>query len=141
MASSDFWLSDFMGRSALFIMSFMLILAIGTILGFLSGLGVGGGSLLMLWLTMVIGLDQSAARCINLLFFFPAALISSSFQLRQGAFDISDTLPAAIAGAVSAALCSVLLKGADLTFLRKCFGILWIFTGLYELRRSFRKEK
>lgn len=141
MASSDFWHSDFMGRSAVPFMNHLLAIVFGTILGFLSGLGVGGGSLLILWLSAVIGLEQSAARCINLLFFFPAALISSSIRLRQRSTDCSGIVPAAIAGAVAAAVCSVLFASADVTFLRKCFGILWVFTGLYELRRSFRKEK
>ena len=43
-------------------------LLVGTVLGFLSGLGIGGGSLLILWLTMVLDMEQSAARFVNLLF-------------------------------------------------------------------------
>jgi len=63
---------DFMGWGAVFMLeSFPVLLAIGSVLGFLAGLGVGGGSLLMLWLTLVIGTDHSVARNINLLFFIP----------------------------------------------------------------------
>ena len=49
-------------------------IGVGAILGFLSGLGVGGGSLLILWLTAVLGTEQRAAQGINLLFFLPAAV-------------------------------------------------------------------
>ena len=64
--------------------SLPVMLIVGTVLGFLSGLGIGGGSLLILWLTMVIGMDAATARGINLLFFLPAALICAIFRLRQG---------------------------------------------------------
>ena len=42
-------------------------IAVSTVLGFLSGLGVGGGSLLMLWLTGPLGWPQAQARALNLL--------------------------------------------------------------------------
>ena len=32
---------------------------VGTVLGFLSALGIGGGSLLILWLTLVLGWEPS----------------------------------------------------------------------------------
>ena len=35
---------------------------VGAALGFLAGLGVGGGSLLMLWLTLCAVMDSSTAR-------------------------------------------------------------------------------
>ena len=52
--------------------------------GFLSGLGVGGGSLLMLWLTTVIHMDYAVAKTVNLLFFLPTALIATLFHKKQG---------------------------------------------------------
>ena len=55
-------------------------LLVGTVLGFLSGLGIGGGSLLILWLTMVLDMEQSAARFVNLLFFLPSASVSCYFR-------------------------------------------------------------
>ena len=51
--------------------SFPVALLVGTILGFLAGLGVGGGSLLILWLTVVCNTPYAAARIVNLLFFLP----------------------------------------------------------------------
>ena len=75
---------------------------VGTILGFLSGLGVGGGSLLMLWLTLVLGMEHPIARNINLLFFIPSALIASIFRWKQGTLDLKKVLPAIICGCLSA---------------------------------------
>ena len=42
--------------------SFPVCVFVGSLLGFLTGMGVGGGSLLILWLTLVLGFDQAAAR-------------------------------------------------------------------------------
>ena len=64
--------------------SLPVTLLVGTALGFLTGLGVGGGSLLMVWLTAVLGTDPPAARSINLLFFLPGAAVSIFFRTRQG---------------------------------------------------------
>ena len=113
--------------------SLPFILTIGTVLGFLSGLGIGGGSLLILWLTFVLGMDHSTARGINLLFFIPSALVACFFRWKQGAIDLKKILPAIVSGCVGAALFSWLGGYMDLNLLKKLFGILLIMTGLREL--------
>ena len=113
--------------------SLPVMLIVGCALGFLAGLGVGGGSLLILWLSLVIGLDHSAARAINLLFFIPTAVIASFFRWRQGNLDIRSVLPAVIAGCICAAVFSLLSRQLDISLLKKLFGILLIITGIKEL--------
>ena len=105
----------------------------GTILGFLTGLGVGGGSLLILWLTLVMHMEPESARSINLLFFLPSALISSLFRWRQGSIDKGAALPAVLSGCATAAAVSLLSAGMDTSLLKKLFGILLILTGFREL--------
>lgn len=118
-----------------------IILLIGTILGFLSGLGVGGGSLLMLWLTLVVNMDHSIARIINLLFFIPSAIVATVFRWRQGALEIKKILPAIIAGCTSAAVFAYLSTRLDISVLKKLFGVLLLATGLRELFYRPRKAK
>ena len=113
--------------------SFPVILTVGTVLGFLSGIGIGGGSLLVLWLTVVLGMDPQTARSINLLFFLPAALIACCFRWKQGSLDLKKVLPAAIAGCVAAAVFSLIGFHLDTRVLKKLFGILLIGTGIREL--------
>lgn len=110
-----------------------LNLAVGTVLGFLTGLGIGGGSLLMLWLTVVQDMPQHEARIINLLFFLPSALIACCFRRKQGTLDLKMLSPAILAGTVSAGIFSVIAGNLDSAFLRKPLGILMLFTGLREL--------
>lgn len=121
--------------------SLPVMLIIGSILGFLSGLGVGGGSLLMLWLTLVLNMEHNAARIINLLFFIPSAIIASFFRWRQGSLDFKKVLPAIIGGCISAACLSLVSKQIDISLLKKLFGVLLLLTGLRELFYRPRKAR
>ncbi|MBQ8834716.1 MAG: TSUP family transporter [Oscillospiraceae bacterium] len=113
--------------------SFPVILIVSTLLGFLAGLGIGGGSLLILWLTMVLGMEHTVARGINLLFFLPAAVIACFFRWKQGSIDWKLILPAILSGCLAAALFSWLGTVFDTGLLKKLFGGLLILTGIREL--------
>lgn len=115
-------------------------LTVGTILGFLSGLGIGGGSLLLLWLTLVLNQDSLTARAINLLFFLPAALTALSFRWKQGRLPLKKILPAMLSGAASSAAFTLLGQRMDTNMLEKLFGILLLITGARELMVSTRND-
>lgn len=121
--------------------SFWVSLAVGIGLGFLAGLGVGGGSLLILWLTLVLEIPADTAAGINLLFFVPTAATASLFRLKQGKLDFRRILPALTAGIVSAVLLSIWSRNLDTQVLRKPFGILLLITGLRELFYRPRKAR
>ena len=121
--------------------SFPVILAVGTVLGFLAGIGVGGGSLLILWLTLVMNMPQAAARNINLLFFLPTALISSLFRWKKGTLELKKVLPAMAAGVVAAGLFTWLSRHISSDALKAPFGVLLLVTGLRELFYRPRKAK
>lgn len=116
-------------------------LLIATLLGTLSGLGVGGGSLLILWLTLVLHTDPEQARIMNLLFFIPCALVASLFRWKQGRIDRKAVIPAIIAGCILSTATILLTDGMDTGLFRKCFGILLIFTGIRELTYRDKKPK
>lgn len=113
--------------------SFPIVVAVGTALGFLSGLGVGGGSLLMLWLTLVLGMDPGQARGINLLFFLPSAVIACFFRWKQGVISLREVLPGALCGCLSTFFFSRLGANMELGLLKKLFGGLLLLTGLREI--------
>lgn len=114
---------------------------IGTVLGFLAGLGVGGGSLLMIWLTLGLGYDPATARGINLLFFLPSALVAILFRWKQKKIPWKTIFPAMIAGCLGAWAFSWLGSCIDVQMLKKIFGGLLLFTGLRELTYRPRKFK
>ncbi len=108
-------------------------LLVGTVLGFLTGLGVGGGSLLMLWLTIGLNMAQSDARGINLLFFLPSSLIACCFRWKQGTLPLRKIWPAILSGCAAAAVFSWLSTLLDVELLKKGFGFLLLLTGIREL--------
>ena len=105
----------------------------GILLGFLAGIGVGGGSLLILWLTLALHMPQTEARTINLLFFIAAAGAVSFYRWKKGSLQIRNILPAIIAGCISAGIFAWLSYQLDVEKLRKLFGILLIGVGIREL--------
>lgn len=121
--------------------SLPVMLIVGTLLGFLSGLGIGGGSLLILWLTMVLHTDPLTARSINLLFFIPSALVACALRIKQGNLKIKPLLPAMIAGCAAAAVFSWISTVLDVAILRKLFGIVLVAAGLRELFYRERKAR
>ena len=111
----------------------LISVLVGTALGFFSGLGIGGGSLLILWFVLVVNLDPQTARSINLLFFIPSALIASFFRWKQGTLPILKILPAIVSGCISAFIFSLLGQNLNTEILKKLFGGLLIITGIREL--------
>lgn len=121
--------------------SLPVVLAVGTVLGFLSALGIGGGSLLLLWLTAIAGASQSTARSINLLFFLPCAVIACLFRWRQGKLPFQKLLPAILAGCAAAALLSWAGTKLNTELMKKLFGALLLFAGLREIFYRPRKAR
>ena len=119
----------------------MLAVIVGALLGFLAGLGVGGGSLLILWLTLVLKIPADTAAGINLLFFVPTALTASLFRLKEGKLDLKRILPALLAGVSTAAFLTLWAQNLDTALLRKPFGILLLATGIRELFYRPRKAR
>jgi uncharacterized membrane protein YfcA len=107
---------------------------IGSVLGFLSGLGTGGGSLLILYLTLSQNVPQQEARLTNLLFFLPSALIACLFRIRKGDLKLKKVLPAIVAGSITAGFFAWFTGQWDTEILKKAFGLLLLLTGIRELR-------
>ncbi|MBQ6430621.1 MAG: TSUP family transporter [Oscillospiraceae bacterium] len=115
----------------------------GLLCGVLSGLGIGGGTLLMVWLTAVMGMAQKSAQGINLLFFLPTAACALVFHIKNRLIRPRIVVPAILAGCVCAAGAAVLATAMDTGLLRRLFGGFLIVVGLTELlgRQRDRKER
>ena len=97
--------------------------------GILSAWGVGGGTLLLLVMTLFLGVEQRAAQGINLLFFLPTAA-SALFCHAKGGFLDTPTLKAAVPAAVLAALLGAWAATAlNAELLRRPFGFYLLYSG------------
>ena len=102
--------------------------------GVLSGWGVGGGTLLLLCMTLFLGVDHRTAQAVNLLFFLPTAALSLWFHRKKGFVDKKAFFSAAVPGTAAALLCAVLALSVDTALLRKPFGLFLLWTGANMLR-------
>lgn len=121
--------------------SFLIPLLIGTILGFLAGMGVGGGSLLLLWLTQIAGFPYMQARILNLLFYLPAAATATVFHRRKQVIQKDTVIPALLTGCTAAVLCALLSRSIDPMRLQKYLGWLLIGIGIREVFYRPRKAR
>jgi len=111
----------------------------GTATGILSGFGVGGGTLLLVYMTAFAGLDQRLAQGINLLYFLPAGLTALPAHWKNGWIEKDALAPAIGAGLACAAAAAWAATGLQVDLLRKCFGVFLTAIGLMELFSARRK--
>lgn len=114
-------------------MSFFIPVLAGLVSGVISGFGVGGGTILMVYLTVLAQIPQRTAQGINLLYFLPTAAAALILHSKNNYVRWKVVLPAAIAGCISAGLMSFAALHMELSLLKRLFGIFLIVTGLSEL--------
>ena len=117
-------------------MNFLFSMLAGLLTGIISGFGIGGGTILMVYLTAFLSLPQRVAQGINLLYFLPTAAAALIIHSKNRYVEWKAVLPAAICGCVTAGLLSLWAMNMDLHLLRKLFGGFLIITGLMELFRK-----
>lgn len=122
-------------------MNWWIAVAAGAVCGVFSGLGIGGGTLLMIWMTAVMGVAQKTAQGINLLYFLPTAVCALIFHIKNRLIRWKTVLPAAIAGSITAILGAWLATAMDTELLRKLFGAFLLAVGVRELIYRERKRK
>jgi hypothetical protein len=114
----------------------MVAMLIGFLAGIISGFGIGGGTLLMLYLTNLADVAQKTAQGINLLYFLPTAAASLILHSRNHTVNWKVVLPAVFGGCLTAGVFSYVALQMDLHLLKKLFGGFLILTGLSELLRK-----
>ena len=119
----------------------ILHFAIGLLTGVLSGFGIGGGSLLILYMTSFTDVNQYAAGGINLLYFLPTAGTSLLFHIKNKLVAWQAALPAIACGCLSAAGSAWLAQSLHAALLRRLFGGFLLAVGILELRKARKQDE
>ena len=114
----------------------LIPLLAGAATGILSGFGIGGGSLLLIYMTSFAGVPQSLAQGINLLYFLPTAGAALPAHFKNGYVEKAALAPAILAGLAGTALAAWAATSMDTDLLRRCFGAFLLVIGLRELFRE-----
>ena len=107
----------------------------GAITGILSGFGVGGGTLLLIYMTLWAAIPQAAAQGINLLYFLPTAAMALPAHIKNGYIEKGILLPAILTGLMGTAAGAWLATGMETAPLHRLFGFFLICVGAEELFR------
>ncbi len=101
--------------------------------GILGSMGFGGGSVLIIYLTLFLSMPQKEAQGINLIFFIPCAVISVLCNLKNGFVRLRTAVFLILGGVFGVLLGSFIFAGIQSALLGKIFGGFVVIMGLITL--------
>jgi len=119
-------------------MEILIYIIIGLLSGVVSGMGIGGGTILIPALSIFFGINQQTAQQINLMYFVPTAIVALITHSKQGNIEKDQLKPIIAYGLIGAAAGSYVALWMSSDILRKSFGFFLFAMGVYEF---FRKEE
>lgn len=110
------------------------------VISLLTGLGVGSGGLMVIYLALFTDTPQLAAQGINLLFFIFSAGASLPLHLLRRKILTAPVMILTLFGIFGAILGSLLSDAINESLLRKIFGAMLAVSGVLSLKSSFAKH-
>ena len=113
----------------------------GVLSGIVSALGMGGGTILIIILSIFMGMYQHEAQAINMIFFIPVSITAIIINIKNKniVWNIAKTIiPFGIIGAVIGSFISI---NMDTHLLRKIFGFFLLIITIYEIFTLWNMHK
>ena len=129
-------------------MSFILYLLVGFLSGMLGGMGMGGGTILIPALTIILGVEQHVAQATHLIAFLPMALFSLKSHKDSGLLKTDGIWSVIIPAVITSAAGGFIAVFLPAQVLKKLFGAFLVFLavkGVFTLKllpdSSLKKKK
>lgn len=116
----------------------MWVALVGFCSGIISGMGIGGGTILIPALLFFTDITQQQAQGVNLIYFVPTAITALITHQKKGNLDWKTARPLAVLGLAGAAAGAFLAVSLESEILRRIFGGFLFLMGLSEM---FKKKK
>lgn len=116
----------------------------GILAGIITSLGMGGGAILILFLTIFLNIDQHISQATNLIFFIPAAITSIIINSKNKKINFKISKDIITYGILGATIGSYIAVGLPNEKLKKVFGIFLFLIAIfqsYEIYTSYIKNK
>ena len=117
-----------------------LIIA-GTVSGIISGMGIGGGIILIPVLTIFLGFDQKIAQGITLLYFIPTAIFALIVHIKNKSIDFKVAFKVASTGVISAGIGAYCIKFLPTHILGKIFALFLLIVGIMQVVSGIKSIK
>ena len=121
----------------------MVILNIifGFLGGVFGGLGMGGGTVLIPILTILLGVKQQTAQGVNLLAFVVMAIFSIIIHLKNGYIVTKGLFSLIIGGVIFSCLGALIALNISSNLLRSMFGVFLCVLAINEAIKVFKRQK
>ena len=113
-------------------MDWLWLSLVGLGSGVISGMGIGGGTLLIPALAILYGIGQQQAQTINLLYFIPTAIVALITHKAKGNIEKNHIFSLVIFGAVGALLGALAANWLEGVWLRRMFGGFLLVMAVFE---------
>lgn len=102
-------------------------------------MGMGGGTILILCLSMFIGIEQHIAQATNLVFFIPTSIVAIITNIKQKNINFKIGIPIAISGIMGAVIGAIISNKLDVVQLKRYFGIFLGMIAIWEIYSIYKK--
>ena len=107
-------------------MSWIVYIIAGLLSGVVAGMGMGGGTILIPALTLLIGMGQHAAQGVNMIAFIPGAIIALVVHAKAGRLNVKSCIPIMILGAAGAVAGALVANSLEADWLKRAYGVFLI---------------
>ena len=117
---------------------------IGLASGIIGGLGMGGGTVLILLLSMISNIEQHIAQGTNVIFFVPTSIAAIFVFIKNKNIRFKVGIPICLWGLLGAFIGASISSKMEVGILRKFFGAFLIIIAIYQtysLYKRYRNEK
>ena len=119
----------------------MIVILFGLIAGIIAGLGMGGGTILILLLSVFLGQDQHVAQATNLIFFIPTSIAAIYTNLKYKNVNLKLALTVSSFGVLGAIIGATISSAINSAILKKFFAVFILIIAIYEIYRLFMEYK
>lgn len=118
----------------------MGLILVGIISGIVTGLGMGGGSILILILVTFMSVSQHIAQATNLIFFIPTAVIAIIIHIKNNNVEKQVAKKLFFMTILGSALGAYLTSLVEAENLKRYFGFFLLAVGIYEIITTIKEH-
>lgn len=119
----------------------MIEILTGFISGIISGTGMGGGTILILCLSIFLGIDQKVAQATNLIFFIPTSIAAIYVNIKEKNINNKIAKTIMLWGIIGAIIGAFIAQKMDVKILKKLFGFFLSIIAIREIYLLFKEYK
>lgn len=112
---------------------------IGIISGIVTGIGMGGGTILILFLTLFLKVPQIIAQGANLMFFIPTSITAIILNIKNKNIDLKNGIIYIFWGILGAVIGANLSNKINVQSLRKIFGLFLLLVAIHEIYNFYNQ--